>query len=137
MRYSTLTDSTAVVVDLTFATDQPGVQLGPITKHDLDSGPVVARGTTLHPLVFEQLWLRLWVVLAVVALFLFVSYIGVWAWLGDTAHIALLGAFLLTMFGPPILRNGVRLVVAPWSRPDATNPFSIAVNKMPIGPGYV
>ena len=46
----------AVVVDLTFATDQPGVQLGPITKHDLDSGPVVARGTTLHPLVFEQLY---------------------------------------------------------------------------------
>jgi endoglucanase len=43
----------AVVVDLTFATDQPGVELGPITKHEMDTGPVIARGTTLHPLVFE------------------------------------------------------------------------------------
>lgn len=46
----------AVVVDLTFATDQPGVELGPITKHPLESGPVIARGTSLHPLVFEQLY---------------------------------------------------------------------------------
>src|SRR6516225_2330324 len=46
----------AVVVDLTFATDQSGVELGPITKHPMDSGPVVARGTTLHPLVFERLY---------------------------------------------------------------------------------
>jgi len=46
----------AIVVDLTFATDQPGVELGPITKHSLDSGPVIARGTSLHPLVFELLF---------------------------------------------------------------------------------
>ena len=46
----------AVVVDLTFATDQPGVELGPITRHPLDSGPVIARGTSLHPLVFERLY---------------------------------------------------------------------------------
>ena len=46
----------AVVVDLTFATDQPGVELGPITKHELGSGPVISRGTTLHPLVFELLY---------------------------------------------------------------------------------
>ncbi|HEX6526477.1 MAG TPA: hypothetical protein VF070_41645, partial [Streptosporangiaceae bacterium] len=46
----------AVVVDLTFATDQPGVELGPITKHPMDSGPVIARGTSLHPLVFERLY---------------------------------------------------------------------------------
>ncbi len=45
----------AIVVDLTFATDQPGVELGPITKHDLGSGPVIARGTTLHPLVSDLL----------------------------------------------------------------------------------
>lgn len=45
----------AVVVDLTFATDQPGIELGPITKHTLGSGPVIARGTTLHPRVFELL----------------------------------------------------------------------------------
>jgi endoglucanase len=46
----------AVVVDLTFATDQPGVELGTITKHPFDSGPVIARGTSLHPLVFERLY---------------------------------------------------------------------------------
>jgi endoglucanase len=45
----------AIVVDLTFATDQPGVELGTLTKHPLGSGPVVARGTTLHPRVFELL----------------------------------------------------------------------------------
>ncbi len=46
----------AIVVDLTFATDQPGIELGPITKHPLDSGPVIARGTSLHPLVSELLY---------------------------------------------------------------------------------
>ncbi len=46
----------AIVVDLTFATDQPGVELGQITKHTLGSGPVIARGTTLHPQVFELLY---------------------------------------------------------------------------------
>ncbi len=46
----------AIVVDLTFATDQPGIELGTMTKHELGSGPVLARGTTLHPLVFEQLY---------------------------------------------------------------------------------
>jgi endoglucanase len=46
----------AIVVDLTFATDQPGIELGPMTKHPLGSGPVIARGSTLHPLVFERLY---------------------------------------------------------------------------------
>jgi endoglucanase len=46
----------AIVVDLTFATDQPGIELGPITKHPLDSGPVIGRGTTLHPRIFELLY---------------------------------------------------------------------------------
>jgi putative aminopeptidase FrvX len=45
----------AIVVDATFATDQPGIELGPITKHVLGSGPVIARGTTLHPIVTELL----------------------------------------------------------------------------------
>jgi putative aminopeptidase FrvX len=45
----------AIAVDVTFATDQPGVELGPITKHELGSGPVIARGTTLHPLVSDLL----------------------------------------------------------------------------------
>jgi endoglucanase len=46
----------AIVVDVTFATDQPGIELGPITKHPLGSGPVIARGTTLHPKVTELLY---------------------------------------------------------------------------------
>jgi putative aminopeptidase FrvX len=46
----------AIVVDLTFATDQPGIQLGQLTKHELGSGPVLSRGTTLHPAVFELLY---------------------------------------------------------------------------------
>jgi endoglucanase len=46
----------AIVVDVTFATDQPGVELGPITEHKLGSGPIIARGTALHPRVFELLY---------------------------------------------------------------------------------
>ena len=46
----------AIVVDVTFATDQPGIDLGPITKHPLDSGAVIARGTALHPEVTELLY---------------------------------------------------------------------------------
>jgi endoglucanase len=46
----------AIVVDVTFATDQPGIDLGPITKHALDSGPVIARGTALHPALTELLY---------------------------------------------------------------------------------
>jgi endoglucanase len=45
----------AIVVDVTFETDQPGVELGEMTKHTFGSGPVIARGTTLHPRVFELL----------------------------------------------------------------------------------
>jgi putative aminopeptidase FrvX len=45
----------AIAVDVTFATDQPGIELGEITKHVLGSGPVISRGTMLHPHVFELL----------------------------------------------------------------------------------
>ena len=45
----------AIVVDVTFATDQPGIELGPMTKHPLGSGPVIARGTTLHPKISDLL----------------------------------------------------------------------------------
>jgi putative aminopeptidase FrvX len=46
----------AIVVDVTFATDQPGIDLGQMTKHPLDSGPVISRGTTLHPVISELLY---------------------------------------------------------------------------------
>lgn len=43
--------------------------------------------------VFEQVWLRLWLLLAVVALFLIVSYAGLWAYLPPVPHGILLGLF--------------------------------------------
>ncbi|MBV8943400.1 MAG: M42 family metallopeptidase [Solirubrobacterales bacterium] len=46
----------AIAVDVTFATDQPGIELGEMTKHGLGAGPVIARGTTLHPRIFELLY---------------------------------------------------------------------------------
>ena len=46
----------AIAVDGTFATDQPGIELGELTKHGLGAGPVIARGTTLHPRVSELLY---------------------------------------------------------------------------------
>jgi endoglucanase len=45
----------AIVVDVTHATDQPGVALGPVTKHALGSGPVIARGTIVHPVIVDLL----------------------------------------------------------------------------------
>ena len=45
----------AIVVDVTFATDQPGVDEKELGKHKLGSGPVIGRGSTLDPLVFELL----------------------------------------------------------------------------------
>ncbi len=44
-----------VAVDVTHATDQPGVELGPVTHHKLGSGPVICRGTILHPVITELL----------------------------------------------------------------------------------
>jgi len=46
----------AVAVDVTHATDAPGIdpkQVG--GKHELGSGPVINRGSTIHPRVFELL----------------------------------------------------------------------------------
>src|SRR5690349_11329162 len=45
----------AIVVDVTFATDQPGVDEKELGKHKLGTGPVIGRGSTLDPLVFELL----------------------------------------------------------------------------------
>ena len=48
-------------------------------------------------LLFERLWPRLWLVAAVIALFVLVSLTGIWSELGDAAHWALLGAFGLAL----------------------------------------
>jgi endoglucanase len=45
----------AIVVDVTFATDSPGTEEKEIGRHKFGSGPVITRGSTLHPAVFELL----------------------------------------------------------------------------------
>ncbi len=45
----------AIVVDVTHATDAPGVEVKEAGKHELGSGPVLSRGSTLHPGLFELL----------------------------------------------------------------------------------
>jgi putative aminopeptidase FrvX len=46
----------AIAIDVIHATDTPGVDLGELTNHKLGSGPVIERGTTIHPAVFELLY---------------------------------------------------------------------------------
>jgi endoglucanase len=45
----------ALVVDVTFATDAPGVEKKELGDHRLGGGPVLARGSAIHPLVVERL----------------------------------------------------------------------------------
>jgi putative aminopeptidase FrvX len=46
----------AIVVDVTHATDAPGIDPKEVGgKHPLGSGPVITRGSTIHPRVFELL----------------------------------------------------------------------------------
>ena len=45
----------AVVVDVTHATDAPGIEEKRAGSHPLGSGPVLGRGSTLSPKVFELL----------------------------------------------------------------------------------
>jgi endoglucanase len=45
----------AVAVDVAHATDPPGIEEGEVGSHPLGSGPVISRGSTLSPKVFELL----------------------------------------------------------------------------------
>ena len=45
----------AIVVDVTHATDAPGIEIKTSGKHALGSGPVIVRGAIVHPQVFELL----------------------------------------------------------------------------------
>ena len=45
----------ALVVDVTHATDVPGIEERELGSHHFGSGPVLGRGSTLHPRVFELL----------------------------------------------------------------------------------
>jgi endoglucanase len=52
----TLRPDIAIVVDVTFATDQPGLSEQELGRHKFGSGPVLTRGSTLDPAVFELLY---------------------------------------------------------------------------------
>ncbi len=56
-----------------------------------------ARKVTLSrfALFFERLWPRLWLILGVAGLFLVVSLLGVWPYLPELVHLALLAAFAI------------------------------------------
>jgi len=45
----------ALVVDVTFASDVPGVEKKTVGDHRIGGGPVLSRGSSVHPLVFERL----------------------------------------------------------------------------------
>jgi endoglucanase len=51
-----LAPQVAIVVDVTFSTDPPGHEEKELGRHPTGSGPVIARGATLHPHVFELLY---------------------------------------------------------------------------------
>ena len=46
----------ALVVDVTHATDAPGIEVKELGKHELGSGPAIERGSTISPRVFELLY---------------------------------------------------------------------------------
>ncbi|HTZ65026.1 MAG TPA: M42 family metallopeptidase [Solirubrobacteraceae bacterium] len=46
----------AIVIDVTHATDAPGIEIKELGKHPLGSGPVLTRGSTIHPKLFELLY---------------------------------------------------------------------------------
>jgi len=50
-------------------------------------------------LYFERMWPRVWLLLGLIGLFLFVSLAGLWPMLSDTAHFLLLGVFGIAGIG--------------------------------------
>ncbi len=46
----------AIAVDVTFATDAPGLDEKELGRHRFGTGPVIGRGSTLDPVVFELLY---------------------------------------------------------------------------------
>jgi putative aminopeptidase FrvX len=51
----TLEPQLAVVVDVTFASDAPGIEKKQVGEHKLGSGPVLTRGSATHPVLVERL----------------------------------------------------------------------------------
>ena len=52
---SCLNPQMAIVVDVSFATDHPGIEKKEIGDHDLGSGPILTRGALVSPVVFRLL----------------------------------------------------------------------------------
>jgi endoglucanase len=52
---SRLDPAAAIVVDVTFATDHPGVEKKEVGDHRLGGGPVLARGSVISPVMFALL----------------------------------------------------------------------------------
>jgi putative aminopeptidase FrvX len=52
----TLKPDLAIVVDVTHATDAPGIDVNELGAHPFGSGPVIERGSNLNPKVFELLY---------------------------------------------------------------------------------
>jgi endoglucanase len=50
-----LAPDAAIVIDVTHATDAPGIDVKGAGKHELGSGPVISRGSTLNGALFELL----------------------------------------------------------------------------------
>ncbi|MFL5540765.1 MAG: M42 family metallopeptidase [Longimicrobiaceae bacterium] len=50
-----LDPAVAIAVDLTFSSCAPGIEKKQVGDHKLGSGPVLSRGSAIHPLVFERL----------------------------------------------------------------------------------
>jgi endoglucanase len=51
-----LAPDAAIVVDVTHATDAPGIEVKQAGKHELGSGPVLSRGSTLNPRLSELIY---------------------------------------------------------------------------------
>ncbi len=51
-----LAPTVALAVDVTHATDAPGIEVKGSGSHELGSGVVITRGSIIHPLVFEMLY---------------------------------------------------------------------------------
>ncbi|HSJ64420.1 MAG TPA: M42 family metallopeptidase [Gemmatimonadaceae bacterium] len=52
---SCLDPQMAIVVDVTFATDHPGIEKKEVGDHRMGSGPVITRGSLISPVVFRLL----------------------------------------------------------------------------------
>ncbi len=53
-----LAPDAAIVIDVTHATDAPGIDVKEAGKHELGSGPVLSRGATLNHELFELIFTR-------------------------------------------------------------------------------